>query len=56
MTNTGKKARQQYGTRAAAKAAKRAKNRRRASRKCFGQLPVSEKRGNAIAWRSGGIA
>jgi len=49
MTQTGKKARRQFGTRYAAK---RAKARRR-SRKRFGALPVSESRGNAAPFRSG---
>jgi len=43
MTSTGKKARKQFGTRAAAK---RAKTHKR-TKKDFGSLPVSVVRGNA---------
>lgn len=45
MTTTGKKARRQFGTRAAAK---RAKGRH--ARKTFGSLPVSVVKGNALAF------
>jgi len=51
VTQTGKKMRRQFGTRAAAKRAKA----RKASRKRFGELPVSEKKGNAAPWRSGAL-
>lgn len=48
-TQTGKAMRKQFGTRYAAKRAKA----RRHGRKRFGQLDVSEKRGNAAPWRAG---
>jgi hypothetical protein len=46
MTHTGKRARQKYGNRYAAKRAKV----RRPKRKHFGELPISTKRGNAQAF------
>lgn len=49
MISTGKKARGQFGTRAAAKRAKARKHKG----KDFGLLPVSEMRGNAASWRGG---
>lgn len=49
MISTGKKARKQHGTRAAAKRAKRSKR----EGKDFGKLPVSESRGIAESWRRG---
>lgn len=51
-TQTGKQARKAHGNRFSCK---RAKSRRRRKRGGFGKLPVSESRGNAKAWREGGI-
>jgi len=52
MISTGKAARRQFGTRAAAKRGKT----RRPKRKSFGKLPISASRGNAEAFIRGGAA
>jgi len=53
MNATGKAARKRYGTRAGAKQRREAGARKKRNRKRFGELPVSEKRGNAKPWREG---